>query len=147
MVRLIVATALALVLLGSSAAAAAPGQMQQRTFSNAAGTRTYYLYEPAGGGAGKPLMVWLHGCGGPGTMQAGHALAKVAEERGFTLVFPVQPAAASADQLLELVPPSGQHRGAGEPSILAGHHDVAARRARAAIARVSTSAATPPVAR
>jgi len=72
-----------------------PGQMVQRAFTNAAGTRTYFLYVPTSGAAGKPLMIWLHGCGGPLTMQAGHALAKVAEERGFALAYPVQDAAAN----------------------------------------------------
>ena len=59
--------------------------MVQRTHTNSAGTRTYFLYVPTGGAAGKPLMVWLHGCGGPLTMQAGHALAALAEQDGFAL--------------------------------------------------------------
>lgn len=55
------------------AAPVEPGTLVQRSYTNAAGTRTYYVFAPVGGAAQKPLMVWLHGCGGPLTMQAGCA--------------------------------------------------------------------------
>jgi poly(3-hydroxybutyrate) depolymerase len=65
---------------------AEPGRMVERAFTNEAGTRRYLLYVPTSWAAGRPLMVWLHGCGRPGRMEAGHALTKVAEERADHLV-------------------------------------------------------------
>jgi poly(hydroxyalkanoate) depolymerase family esterase len=78
------------------------------------------VYVPTTGGAGKPLMVWLHGCGGPLTMQAGHALAQVAEEDGFTLAYPVQDPAANVGDCWNWFVPSDMQRGSGEASIIAG---------------------------
>jgi poly(hydroxyalkanoate) depolymerase family esterase len=96
------------------------GAMLERSYTNDAGTRTYFLYVPPGGAAGKPLMVWLHGCGGPLTMEAGHALAKVAEERGFALAYPVQDPAANAGECWNWFQAQHIHRGQGEASIIAG---------------------------
>lgn len=97
-----------------------PGSVVQRSFTNAAGTRPYDLYVPTTGAAGKPLMIWLHGCGGPDPIGAGHGLVKVAEERGFAVAFPVQPASVNAIQCWGWASGANQHRGVGEPSIIAG---------------------------
>jgi len=97
-----------------------PGRIVERTFTNSAGTRAYDLYVPAAASAGRPLMVWLHGCGVPGQMEAGHALARVAEERGFALAFPLQDRAANAQDCWNWFDPTSMHRGSGEASILAG---------------------------
>jgi poly(hydroxyalkanoate) depolymerase family esterase len=120
-----IAAVLAGLLLMASPAAAAdppaePGKMVQRTYTNAAGTRTYHLYVPPGGSVSKPLMVWLHGCGGPLTMEAGHALAKVADEDDFVLAYPVQDAAANVGQCWNWFRAADIHRGQGEASIIAG---------------------------
>ncbi len=120
MLRVLLAAVVAALLVVPSAVAATPGVMEQESFSNGAGTRTYFVYEPVAGGAGKPVMVWLHGCGGPGTMSAGHALARVAEERGFTVVYPVQPSSANGLRCWNWPSAGHQKRGIGEPSILAG---------------------------
>src|SRR3954447_8679636 len=113
--------AVAVVLLFASPAAAVErGTMVQRSFTNAAGTRTYDLYVPPAGAVSKPLMVWLHGCGGPLTMQAGHALAKGADEGDFVLAYPVQDAAANAAQCWNWFLDADIHRGQGEASIIAG---------------------------
>ncbi|HEV7536512.1 MAG TPA: PHB depolymerase family esterase, partial [Acidimicrobiia bacterium] len=105
----------------AEAPAAAPrGRVVERTFTNDAGTRRYLLYVPRAGAAGRPLMVWLHGCGRPGTMEAGHALAKVAEERGFALAYPLQDRAANAQNCWNWLDPAHRHRGSGEASIIAG---------------------------
>ncbi len=96
------------------------GRMVERAFSNEAGARRFFLYVPTVGAAGSPLMVWLHGCGGPGTMEAGHALARVAEERGFTLVYPLQERAANAQNCWNWFDPAHRRRGSGETSIIAG---------------------------
>ncbi|HEV7688922.1 MAG TPA: PHB depolymerase family esterase [Acidimicrobiia bacterium] len=100
--------------------APAAGRMVERSFTNQAGTRRYLLYVPKGGSTGRPLMVWLHGCGRPGTMEAGHALARVAEERGFTLAYPLQDRAANAENCWNWLGPTDRHRGSGEASIIAG---------------------------
>jgi poly(hydroxyalkanoate) depolymerase family esterase len=123
--RFAVALLAALVLVPSAGALAAnppatPGAMVQRTYGNTAGTRTYYLYVPTSGAAGKPLMIWLHGCGGPLTMAAGHALAQVAEEKGFVLAYPVQDPAANPAQCWNWFVDADIHRGSGEASIVAG---------------------------
>ena len=97
-----------------------PGRMVERVFTNEAGTRSYLLYVPSGGASGLPLMVWLHGCGQPGTMVAGHALARVAEERGFVLAYPLQDRAANAQNCWNWLDPSHRHRGTGEAAIIAG---------------------------
>jgi poly(hydroxyalkanoate) depolymerase family esterase len=94
--------------------------MVARSFTNQAGTRRYMLYVPRTGAAGRPLMVWLHGCGRPGTMEAGHALARVAEERGFALAYPLQDRAANLENCWNWYPPGDRHRGSGEASIIAG---------------------------
>jgi poly(hydroxyalkanoate) depolymerase family esterase len=53
-------------------------------------------------------------------MEAGHALAKVAEERGFSLAFPLQDRAANAQDCWNWFDSTSMHRGSGEASILAG---------------------------
>jgi poly(hydroxyalkanoate) depolymerase family esterase len=115
----ILAALTALLLLTTSAPAQA-GQTFQRTYGNAAGTRGYTLYVPTGGGAGKPLMIWLHGCGGADPAGLGSSLPKVAEELGVTVAAPVQPSSANAGQCWNWFDAAHQHRGAGEPSIIAG---------------------------
>ncbi|HVW32845.1 MAG TPA: PHB depolymerase family esterase [Acidimicrobiia bacterium] len=105
------------------AAAALPpaaGRVEERVFTNAAGTRRYRLYVPSAGATGRPLMVWLHGCGKPGPMEAGHGLARVAEERGFVLAFPLQDRAANAENCWNWFADTDRHRGRGEASIIAG---------------------------
>ncbi len=100
-------------------AAVAPGEVVERSFMNGAGARAYFLYVPTSGSSGRPLMVWLHGCGGPGTMKAGYALAKVAEEQGFVLAYPVQDRAANANECWNWFREAEVHRGSGEASIVA----------------------------
>jgi poly(hydroxyalkanoate) depolymerase family esterase len=121
--RFAVTTALALLMASQPATAAeapTPGQVVERSYTNAAGTRTYHLYVPPSGASGKPLMIWLHGCGGPLTMEEGHALAKVAEERDFALAYPVQDPAANAASCWNWFQAGHIHRGQGEASIIAG---------------------------
>ncbi len=113
------------LLLGAGVARAdnpppVPGQMVKRTYTNAFGTRTYYLYVPSTGAAGEPLMVWLHGCGGPLTQKAGHALAEVAEEDGFSLIYPDQSVADNVGDCWNWYLPADNKRGVGEASIIAG---------------------------
>src|SRR4051794_41802479 len=96
------------------AQAADPGTMVQRSYTNAAGTRTYFLYVPPGGAAGRPLMVWLHGCGGGLTIEGGHAPAKGAGEQGFAPPHPPQDPAANARPCRNWFPARPHHPGPGE---------------------------------
>jgi poly(hydroxyalkanoate) depolymerase family esterase len=75
---------------------------------------------PTSGGAGKPLMIWLHGCGLPGDMTAGHALSRVAEEMGFSIAFPLQTSADNPGSCWNWFDSASMHRGGGEASIIAG---------------------------
>ncbi|MDQ1493296.1 MAG: hypothetical protein QOJ23_5810 [Actinomycetota bacterium] len=119
--------ALALLVVGAAAGparagdgGAPPGHMVERTFTNEAGTRRYQVYVPTAGAAGRPLMVWLHGCGRPGRMEAGHGLAAVAEERRFALAYPLQDRAANIENCWNWFTPPDRRRGSGEASIIAG---------------------------
>ena len=98
----------------------APGTMTEHSYTNSAGTRTYYLYVPTKGAAGKPLMIWLHGCGGPQTMQPGIGLTRTAEDMGFALAYPVQSQSANPLLCWNWYLPTDTGRGAGEASIIAG---------------------------
>ena len=123
--RIAAIAAVLLGLVGAGQARAAepapePGRMVERSFTNDAGTRRYLLYVPTAGTARRPLMVWLHGCGQPGTMKAGQALSKVAEEQGFALVYPLQDRAANPQNCWNWFSPTDRRRGAGEASIIAG---------------------------
>lgn len=119
--RLLAAAVTALALaLPAFAQAVERGTMLVRSYTNAAGTRSYDLYVPPGGAVRKPLMVWLHGCGGPLTMAAGHALARVADEDDFILAYPVQDPAANVGRCWNWFQDGDLHRGRGEASIIAG---------------------------
>ena len=97
-----------------------PGGVVARTYTNAAGTRSYNLFVPSSGGAGKPLLVYLHGCAVPPQAEAGHALAKVAEEKGFSVVWPLQTITANIALCWNWFDPRQIKRDSGEASILAG---------------------------
>src|SRR5689334_22718641 len=116
----LLATIIALLAVPAAASAVERGVMIDRSYANAAGTRAYHLYVPPAGAPLKPLMIWLHGCGGPLTMEAGHALAKVAEEKDFVLAYPVQTSAANAGSCWNWFVDAQIHRGRGEASIIAG---------------------------
>lgn len=105
---------------GPGATSAALGQIEQRSYTNSAGTRAYVLYQPSTGSAGKPLMIWLHGCGPPAQMKAGHALSRIAEEKGFAIAFPLQTFAHNPGSCWNWFNPAHNHRGVGEASIIAG---------------------------
>ena len=98
----------------------APGEIVDRSFTNSAGIRPYQVYVPTSGGASKPLMIWLHGCGGPDPLEKGHALVKVAEEMGFSIAFPIEPASANPLECWNWFLGVNQRRGSGEASIIAG---------------------------
>ncbi|WP_162272756.1 alpha/beta hydrolase family esterase [Nocardia lijiangensis] len=121
------AVLVALVVLASGLGApsgprAHAAEVTQRSYTNAAGTRDYYLHVPPGDPAGKPLMIYLHGCTDPQAQLAGNgfALTHVADELGFVLAYPIQTRAANERYCWNWFDPANQQRETGEPSIVAG---------------------------
>ncbi|WP_107655188.1 extracellular catalytic domain type 1 short-chain-length polyhydroxyalkanoate depolymerase [Nocardia suismassiliense] len=114
-----------LLLIAAYLLAGMPGaqaQIDRRCFTNDAGTRCYYLHVPPGATAGKPLMVYLHGCDDPlaHPRPSGFSLTRVADEMGFVLAYPLQDQAANRQQCWNWDKAENQQRGQGEPSIIAG---------------------------
>jgi poly(hydroxyalkanoate) depolymerase family esterase len=115
----------------------APGRFIKRTYTNAAGTRTYRTYLPARfHGQSLPLVVMLHGCSQtPEDFAAGTRMNELADEHGFIVVYPAQARGANFSRCWNWFGPRDQQRDAGEPSLIAGitqqvieRHHVDARR-------------------
>ena len=97
-------------------------RFEERTFSNAAGSRTYKVYVPSGYvGQSLPIVVMLHGCTqDPDDFAAGTRMNAVAEEQKFLVVYPRQDSLANPRKCWNWFKPSDQRRGAGEPALIAG---------------------------
>jgi poly(hydroxyalkanoate) depolymerase family esterase len=109
---------------------AAAGRFTSHRYSNAAGTRDYKLYVPAGtADAPRPLLVMLHGCTqSADDFAAGTQMNRLADAHGILVVYPEQAAEANASRCWNWFRPEDQARGAGEPALIAGIvHEVAAR--------------------
>lgn len=93
------------------------------TYTSLAGTRDYHGYVPSSYRAGTPmpLLVALHGCTENDVgFDVLTGLSALAEQRGFLVVFPDQATLANPGQCWNWPLSTNQHRGWGEPSIIAG---------------------------
>jgi poly(hydroxyalkanoate) depolymerase family esterase len=93
-----------------------------RTFSCAAGSRDYKVYLPSHViGRKRPLIVMLHGCTqDPDDFAMGTGMNLLAEEQGFIVAYPRQPATANHSACWNWFDLKDQMRGEGEPCIIAG---------------------------
>lgn len=97
-------------------------QFLARSFTCAAGTRSYRLYVPASApDRPRGLVVMLHGCNqDPDDFAAGTGMNVIAEAHGLLVAYPGQTGADNASSCWNWFRPVDQMRDSGEPSIIAG---------------------------
>ena len=96
--------------------------MERRRFTCAAGSRDYLLHVPPGlAGPPEALVLMLHGCTQtPADFARGTAMNDGADGRRVVVAWPAQTTAENAQGCWNWFRPGDQHRGSGEPAILAG---------------------------
>jgi poly(hydroxyalkanoate) depolymerase family esterase len=102
---------------------ATPSRFGERTFTGAAGSRTYRLFVPTAhdGWAELPLLVMLHGCAQDAAdIAAGTRMNQAAQERGLVMVYPEQPASANPQRCWNWYLPEHRARDGGEAALIAG---------------------------
>ncbi len=96
-------------------------QFLERSFTCAAGTRSYKLYVPANCERPRGLIVMLHGCKqDPDDFAAGTNMNVVADPYGLLVAYPQQPCSANPASCWNWFDRGHQTRDAGEPAIIAG---------------------------
>lgn len=105
--------------------APAASQFVRRTHSAAVGSRDYKLYIPArpAGQSSQPmpLVVMLHGCTqSADDFAAGTQMNRLADQHGFFVVYPEQPASANSSRCWNWFRAQDQVRQGGEPELIAG---------------------------
>jgi poly(hydroxyalkanoate) depolymerase family esterase len=92
------------------------------SYSNPAGSRAYRLFIPSRyQGQPLPLVVMLHGCTqSPDDFAAGTRMNFFAEEQTCFVVYPAQCSEANQAKCWNWFRTADQHRGRGEPSLIAG---------------------------
>ncbi len=109
---------------GRSASVGVPegARFLERSYTNAAGTRSYKLYVPSGyTGQEVSLIVMLHGCTqAPDDFAAGTHMNALAEEHTFLVAYPAQAGNANMQRCWNWFEVADQQRGRGEPSLIAG---------------------------
>jgi poly(hydroxyalkanoate) depolymerase family esterase len=100
----------------------APGRFIRRTYGNAAGSRAYKVYLPAGyRGQSLPLVVMLHGCKQtPDDFAVGTRMNELADELAFLVAYPAQAWTANYSRCWNWFRVRDQRRDDGEPSLIAG---------------------------
>jgi poly(hydroxyalkanoate) depolymerase family esterase len=84
------------------------------------GMRRYMLHIPPGARKGRPLVVYLHGCSERNDASAVvSGWNELANDHGFYVLYPDQPTDANGNKCWNWYLPDNQHRGAGEPAIIA----------------------------
>lgn len=96
------------------------GRFAEHDFVGPEGALNYWLYLPARPARGLPLVVMLHGCTQtPGDFARGTGMNLLAEELGFIVAYPSQPASANIARCWNWFQPGDQQRDKGEPGRIA----------------------------
>lgn len=98
------------------------GQFIEKSYTNTDGTRPYKLFIPSSyTGQAVPLILMLHGCSqNADNFSIGTRMNMLAEETPFLVAYPEQGNAANNSKCWNWFQQENQHRGRGEPSLIAG---------------------------
>ncbi len=97
------------------------GRVLEGTYQGALGARAWLLCEPSERHEkAPPLVLMLHGCTqNPADFARGTRMSALANARGWPVLYVAQPTRSNANKCWNWFVPADQHRGAGEPALLA----------------------------